>query len=138
MSKVFGGTDCHCASLGISEATYYIWCKKYGQMAMAEIRRLRQLEEKNRKLKQLVADLNKVILQEVLAKNPAAHAHPRAGADRHRSLSDRSAASVWATETESGVVVFPPSGRDDTAIRMRLRELAKPARDIGAEPVELV
>jgi putative transposase len=41
-------------------------------MAIAEIRRLRQLEEENRKLKQLVADLtlDKVILQEVLAKKP--------------------------------------------------------------------
>ncbi len=44
-------------TLGISEATYYVWCKRYGQMAVAEIRRLRQLEEENRKLKQLVADL---------------------------------------------------------------------------------
>ena len=58
--------------LGISEATYYVWRKQYGQMAIAEIRRLRQLEEENRKLKQLVADLtlDKVILQEVLAKKP--------------------------------------------------------------------
>lgn len=57
-------------ALGISEQTYYLWRKKYGQMAMAEIRRLRQLEEENRKLKQLVADLtlDKVMLQEVLAK----------------------------------------------------------------------
>lgn len=55
-------------SLGISEQTYYLWRKKYGQMAMVEIRRLRQLEEENRKLKQLVADLTleKVMLQEVL------------------------------------------------------------------------
>jgi putative transposase len=57
-------------SLGISEATYYVWRKKYGQMAVAEVRRLRQLETENSKLKQLVADLtlDKVILQEVLAK----------------------------------------------------------------------
>jgi len=57
-------------ALGISEQTYYLWRKKYGQMAMAEIRRLRQLEEENRKLKQLVADLtlDKVMLQEVLTK----------------------------------------------------------------------
>jgi len=57
-------------AFGISEATYYVWRKKYGQMAIAEIRRLRQLEDENRKLKQLVADLtlDKVILQEVLAK----------------------------------------------------------------------
>jgi putative transposase len=56
--------------LGISEATYYVWRKRYGQMAIAEIRRLRQLEDENRKLKQLVADLtlDKVMLQEVLAK----------------------------------------------------------------------
>ena len=56
--------------LGISEATYYVWRKRYGQMAVAEIRRLRQLEEENSRLKQLVADLtlDKVILQEVLAK----------------------------------------------------------------------
>ena len=57
--------------LGISEATYYVWYKPYGQMAVAEIRGLRQLEEENRKLEQLVADLtlDKVILQEVLTTN---------------------------------------------------------------------
>lgn len=57
-------------TLGISEATSYVWWKRYGQMAVAEIRRLRQLEEENHKLKQLVADLtlDKVILREVLAK----------------------------------------------------------------------
>jgi putative transposase len=57
-------------TLGISEATYYVWRKRYGQMAIAEIRRLRQLEDENRKLKHLVADLtlDKVILQEALAK----------------------------------------------------------------------
>ena len=40
--------------LGISEATYYVWLKRYGQMAVAEIRRLWQLEDESRKLKQLV------------------------------------------------------------------------------------
>lgn len=57
-------------TLGISEATYSVWRKRYGQMAIAEIRRLRQLEDENRKLKQLVADLtlDKVTLQEVLAR----------------------------------------------------------------------
>jgi putative transposase len=55
---------------GISEATYYVWRKRYGQMAIAEIRRLRQLEDENSRLKRLVADLtlDKIILQEVLAK----------------------------------------------------------------------
>lgn len=61
-----------CRQLDVAEATYYVWRKKYGQMAVAEIRRLQLLEEENRKLKQLVADLtlDKVILQEVLTKKP--------------------------------------------------------------------
>jgi putative transposase len=55
---------------GIREATYDVWRKRYGQMAIAEIRRLRQLEDENSRLKRLVADLtlDKIILQEVLAK----------------------------------------------------------------------
>lgn len=63
-------------TLGISETTYYVWRKRYGQMAIAKIRRLPQLEEENSRLKQLVADLtlDNVILQEVLAKKPDAHA----------------------------------------------------------------
>ena len=47
-----------------------VWRKRYGQMAVAEIRRLRQLEDESRTLKQLVADLtlDNVMRQEVLAK----------------------------------------------------------------------
>ena len=57
-------------ALWISEATYYVWRKRHGQMATAENRRLQQLEDENSRLKQLMADLtlDKVILQEVLAK----------------------------------------------------------------------
>lgn len=44
-------------SLGISEAIHYHWRKKHGQMVVAEIWRLLQLEKENGKLKQLVADL---------------------------------------------------------------------------------
>jgi putative transposase len=59
-----------CRSLGISEATFYIWKKKYGDLGTSEIRRLRQLEEENARLKRVVADLrlNKNILQEVIRK----------------------------------------------------------------------
>lgn len=57
-----------CRKLGISEQTYYRWKKKYGGLGVSEVRRLKQLEEENRKLKQLVADLSldKVILQDGL------------------------------------------------------------------------
>lgn len=55
---------------GITEQTFYRWKKKYAGMGVAELRRLRQLEEENKKLKQLVADLSldKTMLQEVIAK----------------------------------------------------------------------
>ena len=56
--------------MGISEATFYNWKKKYGGLGVSELRRLKQLEEENRKLKQLVADLSldKKMLQDVLSK----------------------------------------------------------------------
>ncbi len=56
--------------MGITEQTYYRWKKKYGGLGMSELRKLRQLEEENRRLKQMVADLSldKHMLQEVLSK----------------------------------------------------------------------
>lgn len=56
--------------MGVSEQTFYRWMKLYGGLGVGELRRLKQLEEENRKLKQLVADLSldKHILQDVLAK----------------------------------------------------------------------
>jgi putative transposase len=59
-----------CRKLGVSQATFFRWKAKYGEMGTAEVRRLRQLEEENKKLKQLVADLSldKKMLQDVLAK----------------------------------------------------------------------
>ncbi len=47
-----------CHKLGISDATFYNWKKKYGGLGPSELRRLRQLEEENTKLKKLVADLS--------------------------------------------------------------------------------
>lgn len=59
-----------CRKLGISEATFYNWKKKYGGLGVSELRRLKQLEEENYKLKQLVADLSldKHMLQDILKK----------------------------------------------------------------------
>ena len=57
-------------NMGISQATFYIWKKKYGELGASGVRRLRQLEEENLRLKRLVADLtlDKSILQEVIKK----------------------------------------------------------------------
>jgi putative transposase len=59
-----------CRKLGISEQTYYRWRKKYGGLMPSEMKRLRQLEEENQRLKKLVADfaLDKEMLQEVVRK----------------------------------------------------------------------
>jgi len=56
--------------LGISEQTFYRWKKKFAGLGVAELRRLKQMEEENHKLKQLVADLSldKKMLQDVLSK----------------------------------------------------------------------
>jgi putative transposase len=56
--------------LGISEQTFYRWKKRFAGLGIAELRRLRTLEEENKKLKQLVADLSldKKMLQDVLSK----------------------------------------------------------------------
>ncbi len=59
-----------CRKMGISEATFYNWKKKFGGMGVTELRCLRQLEEENQRLKRLVADLSldKEMLQEVIKK----------------------------------------------------------------------
>jgi putative transposase len=59
-----------CRQLGVSEATFYIWKKKYAHLGVSELRRLRLLEEENARLKQVVADLtlDKHMLTEALRK----------------------------------------------------------------------
>lgn len=59
-----------CRKIGISEQTFYRWKNKYGGMLPSDVKKLKQLEEENRKLKQLVADLSldKAMLQDVLSK----------------------------------------------------------------------
>lgn len=59
-----------CRKAGISEATFYNWRKRYAGLMPSEMKRLKQLEEENGKLKKLVADLSldRAMLQDVLAK----------------------------------------------------------------------
>lgn len=59
-----------CRKMNIAEATFYRWKKVYAGVGVSEIRRLKQLEDANTKLKRLVADLtlDKTMLQDVLRK----------------------------------------------------------------------
>ena len=59
-----------CRQLGVSEATFYIWKKKYAHLGVSELRKLRSLEDENARLMRLVADitLDKHMLAEALRK----------------------------------------------------------------------
>ena len=60
-----------CRQRGISDATFYVWKKRFAHLGVSELRKLRSLEEENRRLKQVVADLtlDKHMLSEALRKN---------------------------------------------------------------------
>ncbi len=58
-----------CRKLGISEQTFCRWKRKYAGIGVTELRRLRQVEDENRRLKQLVADLT-------LRQHPTGHVGP--------------------------------------------------------------
>lgn len=59
-----------CRQMGIGEATFYVWKKRYGNLGLLEVRELRQLRDENARLKRLVADLtlDRHVLQEVIKK----------------------------------------------------------------------
>ena len=59
-----------CRQLGVSEATFYVWKKKFAHLGVSELRRMRSLEEEYTRLKQVVADLtlDKHMLSEALRK----------------------------------------------------------------------
>ena len=72
MRQVEGGTPVAdvCRQIGVSEATFCVWKKKFAHLGVSELRRMRQLEDENRSLKTLVADLtlDKHMLTEALRK----------------------------------------------------------------------
>ncbi len=81
-----------CRQLGVSDATFYAWKKKYAHLGVSELRRLRQVEEENSRLKRLVADLSldKYMLSEALRKTvegpPAVESWPPGFRGRFRSV----------------------------------------------------
>jgi putative transposase len=60
-----------CRKYGMSEATYYNWKSKYADLTVSELKRLKALEEENRRLKQIVVEqaLDNRALKELLSKN---------------------------------------------------------------------
>ena len=60
-----------CRKASISDATFYNWKKRYGGLTPSEVKRMRQLEDENNRLKKIVADLtlDKAMLQDVVRRN---------------------------------------------------------------------
>ena len=138
--------------MGVSEATFYVWKKKYANLGVTELRKLKQLEDENARLKRLVADLtlDRHILQEVLRKKSLKPARRRelAALDPRALPGEREArvpagvarsVSTWYCESQA---------KDQTPLRMRIREIAyastairipahpghAPTRGLGREP----
>ncbi|SFW15835.1 putative transposase [Nitrosovibrio sp. Nv17] len=82
-----------CRQLGVSEATFYTWKKKYAELGVSEMRRLKQIKEENARLRRIVADLtlDKQILQEVVRKNSEGCQAARAGSLDAGALQDQRA-----------------------------------------------
>jgi putative transposase len=70
LAEAGGNVDEVCRKIGISRNTFYLWKKKLGGMDVNDAKRLRQLEDENRRLKKLVADqaLDLQMVKEVLSK----------------------------------------------------------------------
>ena len=115
-----------CRAMGVSEQTYYRWKKQYGGLGVQEIRRLKLLEEENRKLKQLVADLSldKLMLQDVLEKNFKAWPSARAGPVSGMDLPGERAPRMCGAAIRSIVAPLPPIRGDQAMLRKRIRDLA--------------
>jgi putative transposase len=112
--------------MGVTEQTYYRWKKSYGWLGVHEIRRLKLLEEENRRLKQLVADLSldKLMLQDVLQKI----VRP----ERRRELVPYLEWTYRISERRGGAALLFDSSphryrairKDQAVFRGRIRELA--------------
>ena len=140
-----------CRKLSISQATFFRWKKRFGGMGTAELRRLRQLEEEDRELKPLVADLSldEAMLQDVLSRKVRA---PPGGTSRWRGCgpptgraSRRACRGAGVPAGEPAVPEPPrPAGRPPRAparpgrgaVPIRIPAAAHPAaaRGLGGQP----
>ena len=117
-----------CRKAGISEATFYNWRKKYGGLMPSEMRRLRQLEEENAKLKRLVADLSldKAMLQDVISRK-SSEACP-AAADRRScrgALAGQHPAGVRVLRAERSTLPLSSRRADQAELKKRIKEIAE-------------
>lgn len=100
-----------CRQMGISEATLYVWKKRFGNLGLLEVRELRQLRDENARLKRLVADLtlDRHVLQEVIKKRSERRQAPGYRPMDTRLLSIEYPPVMCAPLAEERDVVLPVS-----------------------------
>jgi putative transposase len=123
-----------CRKHGISDATFYKWRAKYGGLEVSDAKKLRQLEEENRRLKQMVADqaLDIQALKAVTAKKlvgPKAKRAAAQGLAERFGLSQRRACRLVALDRNT--CRYRSRRLDDPALRKRIREIAETKRRYG-------
>ena len=111
---------------GIGEATYYVWKSKYRSASVAELKRLKELEAENAKLKRMYADLasENAAIKDVLSRNYDAVGEARARYSRTATPMGRSAASAWMVSpspTTSATPRLAPSRAGPGAAALRTR-----------------
>ncbi|WP_425333073.1 IS3 family transposase [Erwinia persicina] len=115
-----------CSKLGISDATFYTWRKKYGGISPSELKHMRHLEEENLWLKRLVVDLSldKAMLQDGLGKKELTRARLR---EWVRDLQARYGASerqvCFALRVSRSSFRYRSVAADESALRLRIREI---------------
>jgi hypothetical protein len=126
--------------MGISEATFYVWKKKYSGIGPSELRRLRQLEDENRKLKQIVADLSldKAMLQAVVAKSlrPSHRRELVPELMQRFGCSQRNALRV--VQMSASTYLYRSVARDATALKLRIKEITEPRVHYGYRRVHVM
>src|SRR5271157_3448834 len=119
---------------GISEATLYNWKAKYGGMDVSDAKRLRSLEDENRKLKKLLAEsmLDQAALKELLTKKMVGPAAKREAVAHLRNvlrMSERRACNLIAADRK--MIRYRSRRPPDLDLRARLRDLANQRRRFG-------
>ncbi|MBZ9810889.1 IS3 family transposase [Mesorhizobium sp. ESP-6-2] len=116
-----------CRKAGISDATFYHWKKRYGGLMPSEVKRMRQLEDENNRLKKIVADLtlDKAMLQDVLSKPALKPVRRRRLVDEVRAdwkVSIRRACATFLIDTS--LYHYKSKRGDQAALKARIKEIA--------------
>jgi putative transposase len=130
-----------CRKIGISDATFYKWRQKYAGLGPSELRRLRQLEEENAKLKRLVADLS-LDLGVAAGRSVKKALKPSRKRELAADLINRYGASMRkacaAIQLSRAVYLYQSGARDHTALVMRMKDIARTRVHYGYRRVHVM